>query len=57
MARTQQFSAAPTGGENKPKEVVNHADVPIIDYEDPDYLPLPEYPFKKNEPLDVQKQR
>ncbi|XP_055918909.1 succinate dehydrogenase assembly factor 2-B, mitochondrial [Eupeodes corollae] len=36
----------------------NHADVPIIDFEDhPDHLPIPEYPVKLNEPLEQQKQR
>lgn len=29
----------------------------IVDYEDPDYLPLPEYPVRPNEPLDTRKQR
>ncbi|KAH8392703.1 hypothetical protein KR200_009749, partial [Drosophila serrata] len=29
----------------------------IVDYEDPDYLPLPEYPTRPNEPLDIRKQR
>lgn len=59
LARTQRFSAGAAGGDGKDgkQEVVNHADVPIIDYEDPDYLPLPEYPFRPDEPLDVKKQR
>uniref|UniRef100_A0A1A9W6W8 Succinate dehydrogenase assembly factor 2, mitochondrial n=1 Tax=Glossina brevipalpis TaxID=37001 RepID=A0A1A9W6W8_9MUSC len=38
-------------------EVVNHVDIPIVDYNDPDYLPLPEYPKRLNEPLDIKKQR
>lgn len=29
----------------------------IVDYDDPDYLPLPEYPVRPNEPLDIRKQR
>ncbi|XP_022222668.2 succinate dehydrogenase assembly factor 2-A, mitochondrial [Drosophila obscura] len=29
----------------------------IVDYEDPDYLPLPEYPARPNEPLETRKQR
>ncbi|XP_033252436.1 succinate dehydrogenase assembly factor 2-A, mitochondrial-like isoform X2 [Drosophila miranda] len=29
----------------------------IVDYEDPDYLPLPEYPVRPNEPLETRKQR
>ncbi|XP_017027751.1 succinate dehydrogenase assembly factor 2-B, mitochondrial [Drosophila kikkawai] len=29
----------------------------IVDYEDPDYLPLPEYPARPNEPLNIRKQR
>ncbi|KAH8284503.1 hypothetical protein KR018_000881, partial [Drosophila ironensis] len=29
----------------------------IVDYDDPDYLPLPEYPPRPNEPLEVRKQR
>ncbi|XP_065368287.1 succinate dehydrogenase assembly factor 2-A, mitochondrial [Calliphora vicina] len=57
VARTQRFSAAAGGDGGKQKDIINNADVPIIDYEDPDYLPLPEYPFKTNEPLDVKKQR
>ncbi|XP_013111679.1 succinate dehydrogenase assembly factor 2-B, mitochondrial isoform X1 [Stomoxys calcitrans] len=57
LARTQRYSAAGGDGKDGKKEVVNHADVPIIDYEDPDYLPLPEYPFKADEPLDIKKQR
>lgn len=57
MARTQRLSSAAGGDDGKQKETVNHADVPIIDYDDPDYLPLPEYPFKPNEPLEIKKQR
>ncbi|XP_037929164.1 succinate dehydrogenase assembly factor 2-B, mitochondrial-like [Teleopsis dalmanni] len=55
----QNFSSAagPTGSQPPKKEVLNHADVPIIDYEDPDYLPLPEYPMRPDEPLEVRKQR
>ncbi|XP_037916563.1 succinate dehydrogenase assembly factor 2-A, mitochondrial [Hermetia illucens] len=30
---------------------------PIIDFEDPDYLPLPFYPERQNEPLEQRKQR
>lgn len=38
--------------------VNNHADIPIIDFDDhPDHLPIPEYPVKLNEPLEQQKQR
>ncbi|XP_036333158.1 succinate dehydrogenase assembly factor 2-A, mitochondrial [Rhagoletis pomonella] len=56
--RTQTFSSKLSGGDGKDKsEVLNHADVPIIDYDDPDYLPLPEYPLRPDEPLQVRKQR
>ncbi|XP_055840257.1 succinate dehydrogenase assembly factor 2-A, mitochondrial isoform X2 [Episyrphus balteatus] len=38
--------------------IKNLADIPIIDFEDnPDHLPIPEYPVKLNEPLEQQKQR
>ncbi|KAM7341612.1 succinate dehydrogenase assembly factor 2-A, mitochondrial [Cochliomyia hominivorax] len=57
LARTQRFASTAGGNDGKQKEVINNADVPIIDYDDPDYLPLPEYPFKANEPLEVKKQR
>lgn len=35
----------------------NNRDIPIIDYDDPDYLPLPVYPAKINEPLQQKKAR
>ncbi|XP_054739023.1 succinate dehydrogenase assembly factor 2-A, mitochondrial [Anastrepha obliqua] len=58
LLQTKTFSSKATGGTGKDKvEVLNHADVPIIDYDDPDYLPLPEYPLRPNEPLEVRKQR
>lgn len=57
LARTQRFSASAGDGKDDKPKVVNHADVPIVDYEDPDYLPLPEYPFKPDEPLETKKQR
>ncbi|CAD7012917.1 succinate dehydrogenase assembly factor 2-A, mitochondrial [Ceratitis capitata] len=60
ILRLQPFSTIkPTDdGDLKEKaKVLNHADVPIIDYEDPDYLPLPEYPLRPDEPLEVRKQR
>lgn len=37
--------------------VPNHADIPIIDVNDQVELPIPEYPFKINEPLEQRKQR
>lgn len=56
--RTQTFSSKISGSDDKNRpEVLNHADVPIIDYNDPDYLPLPEYPLRPDEPLEVRKQR
>lgn len=55
IAHIQNLSAAADDG--KKGGALNHADVPIVDYDDPDYLPLPEYPFRPNEPLDVKKQR
>lgn len=61
MAVRLQSSKPPGQGEgnklNHPVKVANNADIPIVDYEDPDYLPLPEYPKKPNEPLDIKKQR
>lgn len=45
-----------TGKDNGPK-VINNADVPIMDFEDPEYLPLPQYPVKINESLEKRKQR
>ncbi|XP_069965170.1 succinate dehydrogenase assembly factor 2-A, mitochondrial [Bactrocera oleae] len=58
MLRMQTFSSkATTGGDKDKIKVLNNADVPIIDYEDPDYLPLPEYPLRPDEPLEVRKQR
>ncbi|XP_067627208.1 succinate dehydrogenase assembly factor 2-A, mitochondrial-like [Eurosta solidaginis] len=58
MKKTCTFSSKASGGDGKDKtEVLNHADVPIIDYDDPDYLPLPEYPLRPDEPLEVRKQR
>uniref|UniRef100_T1GKH1 Succinate dehydrogenase assembly factor 2, mitochondrial n=1 Tax=Megaselia scalaris TaxID=36166 RepID=T1GKH1_MEGSC len=41
---------------NGPK-TINNADIPIVDFEDPEYLPLPQYPEKVNEPLEKRKQR
>ncbi|XP_029406935.1 succinate dehydrogenase assembly factor 2-A, mitochondrial [Bactrocera dorsalis] len=58
ILRMQTFSSKATIGDDKNKvKVLNNADVPIIDYEDPDYLPLPEYPLRPDEPLEVRKQR
>uniref|UniRef100_A0A1A9ZCV5 SDH assembly factor 2 n=1 Tax=Glossina pallidipes TaxID=7398 RepID=A0A1A9ZCV5_GLOPL len=57
MAVRLQSSKAPGQGEDNKVKVANNADIPIVDYEDPDYLPLPEYPKKPNEPLDIKKQR
>lgn len=37
--------------------ISNHADIPIIDIDDPDHLPIPEYPMKLNEPIEQRKQR
>lgn len=42
---------------NQGPKVINNADVPIMDFEDPDYLPLPQYQAKINESLDKRKQR
>lgn len=58
ILRMQTYSSKGTIGDDKNKvKVLNNADVPIIDYEDPDYLPLPEYPLRPDEPLEVRKQR
>lgn len=58
MLRMRAFSSKVTIGDDKDKvKVLNNADVPIIDYDDPDYLPLPEYPLRPDEPLEVRKQR
>ncbi|KAL5288693.1 SDHAF2 family protein [Megaselia abdita] len=38
-------------------KVINNANVPIMDFEDPDYLPLPQYQAKINEPLEKRKSR
>jgi len=42
---------------NPPPPLTSTFDDVIVDYEDPDYLPLPEYPVRPNEPLDIRKQR
>ncbi|XP_037949368.1 succinate dehydrogenase assembly factor 2-A, mitochondrial [Teleopsis dalmanni] len=55
--RNASNAGGSSGGKPPKKEIFNHSDLPIIDYEDPDYLPLPEYPMRPNEPLDVRKQR
>lgn len=58
MLRMRTFSSKVTTGDDTDKgKVLNNADVPIIDYDDPDYLPLPEYPMRPDEPLQVRKQR
>lgn len=43
--------------EDKGPKVINNADVPIVDFQDPDYLALPQYPAKINESLEKRKQR
>lgn len=43
--------------DDKGPKVINNADVPILDFEDPDYLPLPQYPAKLNESLEKRKAR
>ncbi|KAI9577636.1 succinate dehydrogenase assembly factor 2-B, mitochondrial [Glossina fuscipes] len=58
--RLQSSKTPGQGDGNKlshPVKLANNADIPIVDYNDPDYLPLPEYPKKSNEPLDIKKQR
>ncbi|XP_039501559.1 succinate dehydrogenase assembly factor 2-A, mitochondrial isoform X1 [Drosophila teissieri] len=40
-----------------PPPLASTFDDVIVDYEDPDYLPLPEYPVRPNEPLETRKQR
>ncbi|XP_017073270.1 succinate dehydrogenase assembly factor 2-A, mitochondrial [Drosophila eugracilis] len=49
-------SASNIGNPPPPPLASTFEDV-IVDYEDPDYLPLPEYPVRPNEPLNIRKQR
>ncbi|XP_055380793.1 succinate dehydrogenase assembly factor 2-B, mitochondrial-like [Condylostylus longicornis] len=45
-----------SSGSDKSDGPVN-GNIPMIDYDDPDYLPIPQYPAKINEPLEQKRQR
>ncbi|ALC40899.1 CG12895 [Drosophila busckii] len=52
--QTVRFNSAGSNKSNAPDAASNDV---IVDYEDPDYLPLPQYPARPNEPLHTRKSR